>query len=369
MNYQKIIKKDEIQTSKFLAFKVDSFSNFIDSINKVLWQDSQFRSILHYLSKDKSVQHYSLDSSSQLLLFEDWVVPNDPTSQLSILQKCHDSPLTGSPSQEKTLKLDKWDFNLSGMPQFIKDYVSSCQKFSRNKNIPHKNFVLLKPFQIPNAPWIFLSMDFITQFALSNSFDSILVIVDRFSKIKVFIPKMPSMTSLDLAYLFIKNIFSKHGLPSRILSDRGSLFVSSFWTNIYQQLNISRELSTSYHAETDEKTERLIQILEHYFCIYVCYHQDYWNTWLPLSEFAYNNSDHYSTKKSPFWTVYGRDPPFYSAHITQYTPSGKSSTKIQSEQEDFKRELEVSINRLKRYADKSRAIPPFFNLGDLVFLS
>ncbi|MBW0576630.1 hypothetical protein O181_116345, partial [Austropuccinia psidii MF-1] len=173
----KIIKQDEIQASKFFAVKVEAFSNLIESIQKALWQDSQYRSILQDLGKGKSVQDYSLDSSSQLLLFKDRVVvPNDPTIQLSILQKRHDSPLAGHPGQEKTLKLVKRDFHWSGMTQFIKDYVSSCQQCSRNKNIHHKKFGLLKPLPIPNGPWICLSMDFITQLPLSKSFDSILVI-------------------------------------------------------------------------------------------------------------------------------------------------------------------------------------------------
>ncbi|MBW0465694.1 hypothetical protein O181_005409 [Austropuccinia psidii MF-1] len=103
--------------------------------------------------------------------------------------------------------------------------------------------------------------------------------------------------------------------------------------------------------------------------MYFSYHQDDWNTWLPLAEFAYNDSDHSSTKQSPFFTVYGRDPQFDSAHITQDTSAGKLSTKIQSVQQDFKRELEVAINWFKRYADKSRESPPVFNPGDMVWLS
>ncbi|MBW0580419.1 hypothetical protein O181_120134, partial [Austropuccinia psidii MF-1] len=265
INYQKIIKQDEIQASKLFAGKVETFLSLIDSIQKSLWKDSQYRSTLQVLGKGKSVQDYSLDSSSQLLLFKDWVVvPNDPTSQLSIFQKRHDSPLAGHPAQEKTLKLFKRDFHWPGMTQFIKDYVSSCQQCSRNKNIHHQKFGLPKPLPIPNGLWIFLSMDFITQLPLSNTFDSILVIVDRFAKIAVFIPTMSSITSLDFSHLFIKDIFSKHGLPSRIVNNRGSLFVSSFWTNLRQQLNISRDLSTAYHPETDGKTERVNQILEQY---------------------------------------------------------------------------------------------------------
>ncbi|MBW0584112.1 hypothetical protein O181_123827, partial [Austropuccinia psidii MF-1] len=239
MNYQKIIKQEEIQASKFFAVKVEAFSNLIESNQKSLWQDSQYRRILQDLGKGKSVQDYSLVSSSQLLLFKDcMVVPNDPTIQLSILQKRHDSPLAGHPAQEQTLKLVKRDFHWSSMTQLIKDYVSSCQQCSRNKNIHHKKFGLFKPLPLPNGPWICLSMGFITQVPLSNLLDSILVIVDRFSKMEVFIPTMSSITSLELAHLFIKNISSKHGPPSSIVSDRGSLFVSYFWTNLCEKLKI-----------------------------------------------------------------------------------------------------------------------------------
>ncbi|MBW0577280.1 hypothetical protein O181_116995, partial [Austropuccinia psidii MF-1] len=167
--------QDEVQPSRYFSVKVESFSNLIESIQKKLWQDHQYRSILQELGKGKSVQDYSLDSSSQLLLFKDQVVvPNDPTIQLSILQKHHDSPLDGHPGQEKTLKSVKRDFHWSGMTQFMKDYVSSCQQCSRNKNIHHKKFGFLKSLPIPNSPWICLSMEFITQLPLSNSFDSVL---------------------------------------------------------------------------------------------------------------------------------------------------------------------------------------------------
>ncbi|MBW0564910.1 hypothetical protein O181_104625 [Austropuccinia psidii MF-1] len=115
--------------------------------------------------------------------------------------------------------------------------------------------------------------------------------------------------------------------------------------------------------------QRVNHILEQNLCMYVSYHQDDWNTWLPLAEFSYNNSDHSSTKQSPIFIVYGRYPQFDSVHIGQNTPAGKLSTKFQSVQQDVKRELEVAINRFKRYADENRASPPVFNPGDMVWLS
>ncbi|MBW0546497.1 hypothetical protein O181_086212 [Austropuccinia psidii MF-1] len=199
------------------------------------------------------------------------------------------------------------------MNQFIKDYVSSCQNCSGNKKIHHKKFGLLKPLQIPAGTWNSLSMDFITQVPLSNNFDSILVVVDRFSKMEIFIQAYGAITALELAQIFIN-----HGLPVSIVSDRGSLFVSSFWTNLYGQ------------------TERVNQNLEQYHWMYVSYHQDGWHTWLPLAEFAYNNAEHSSTKKSPFFTIYGRNPSFDSIHISQDSPAGKLSTKLQSVQQVVK---------------------------------
>ncbi|MBW0484349.1 hypothetical protein O181_024064 [Austropuccinia psidii MF-1] len=78
---------------------------------------------------------------------------------------------------------------------------------------------------------------------------------------------------------------------------------------------------------------------------------------------------YFSTKQSPFFTFYGKDPQFHSAQITQDNPAGRLSTEIQSVQQDVKRELEASINWFKRYTDKSRASPPDFNPGDIVWLS
>ncbi|MBW0487652.1 hypothetical protein O181_027367 [Austropuccinia psidii MF-1] len=162
---------------------------------------------------------------------------------------------------------------------------------------------------------------------------------------------MSSITSLELAHLFIKNIFSKHGLPSSI------------------QLKIARDLSTAYHPKTDGQTERSNQIPEEYLWMYVSYHPDDWNTWLPLAEFAYNKSDHPSKKQSPFFTVYGRYPHFDLVDITQDMPVGNLLPEFQSVQEDVKRELEVFINMFKRYSDKSRAGPPVFNPVEMVWLS
>ncbi|MBW0475469.1 hypothetical protein O181_015184 [Austropuccinia psidii MF-1] len=179
----------------------------------------------------------------------------------------------------------------------------------------------------------------------------------------IFIPTHSRITALDLAKIFISHIFSKHGLPKRIASYRGSLFFSYFWTQLCQKLKISRDLSTAFHPETDGQTARVNQILEQYLWMYVSYHDDVWHTWLPLDEFAYNNAEHSSTKKSPFFTICRRNHNFDSIQISQDTPSGKVSTKLQSVQKADKEELESEIKPFKKYSDRNRAITLDFQPG------
>ncbi|MBW0474767.1 hypothetical protein O181_014482 [Austropuccinia psidii MF-1] len=86
----------------------------------------------------------------------------------------------------------------------------------KKQNIHHKKFELLKPVSIWSGPWNSLSMDFITQFPLSNNFDSILVVVGIFSKMEIFIPAYGTITALELAQIFISHVFCKHGLQISI---------------------------------------------------------------------------------------------------------------------------------------------------------
>ena len=72
-------------------------------------------------------------------------------------------------------------------------------------------------------------MNFIKKLPLSSGFDTILVIVDRLTKQVIFIPAHDTITSVDLAHLFVLHVFSKHGIPSHVTSDRGSEFVSNFF--------------------------------------------------------------------------------------------------------------------------------------------
>ena len=151
-------------------------------------------------------------------------------------------------------------------------------------------------------------MIFITDLPPSRNkklvYNVILVIVDHFSKMSLYIPAEKTWRAEDLADSFVERVISRFGVPKGVVSDRGSIFISRMWAEICTVIKQKRCLSTAFHPQTDGQTERQNQTLETYLKIFVNDQQDNWASLLPLAEFAYNNSKHSATGMSPFTIVY-----------------------------------------------------------------
>jgi len=98
-------------------------------------------------------------------------------------------------------------------------------------------------------------MDFIVSLPESNGYTAILVIVDCFTKMSHFIPTTNNVDAPQTAQLFLDYIYRYHGLPSDIISNCGTIFTSTFWTELMDLLNVKLNLSTPYHPQTDGQTE------------------------------------------------------------------------------------------------------------------
>ena len=98
-------------------------------------------------------------------------------------------------------------------------------------------------------------MDFIEQLLKSSGYTAILVVVDHLTKQAIFIPTHDTITSHDLEKLFILHVFSKHGVPSHVTSNRGSKFVSHFFRSLRKALDMRLHFTSGYHPEGDGQTE------------------------------------------------------------------------------------------------------------------
>ena len=105
-------------------------------------------------------------------------------------------------------------------------------------------------------------MNFIEKLLSFSEFNTILVIVDRFTKQAIFIPAHDTITYVDLAHLLILHVFSKHGIPSHVTSNRGSEFVSNFFWSLDTALNMQLHFTSGYHPEGDGQTECTNQTLK-----------------------------------------------------------------------------------------------------------
>ena len=268
------------------------------------------------------------------------------------------------------MELIQRSFEFPSLRSFVEDYIATCMRCARNKSRRHRPHGFLQPLPVPDRPWSSISMDFIEQLPTSKDYDAILVVVDRLSKMAHFLACTGHTTSKDLADMMLRFIFSQHGYPSDIVSDRGSKFISRFWQTVTSKLQIKRKLSTAYHPQTDGQTERVNQSLEQYLRIYCAYQQDDSYDWLSLAEVSYNNAQHSSTGISPFYANYGFHPSFDTIDgVSTSVPGRHYVSKLDEVHTQLRRSLEASIDAQRTSADLRRKQEPDIKVGDYVLLS
>lgn len=169
------------------------------------------------------------------------------------------------------------------------------------------------------------------------------MIVDRLTKMVHYEPLLTTLDAEQLAEVLIEAIFKYHGLPDSIITDRGSLFTSKFWSSLCYYLNVKRRLSTAFHPQTDGQTERQNSTMEAYLRAYCRFEQVDWVRWLPIAEFAYNNARQASTMMSPFEALLGYHPRM--SYEGNRDPRSKSRTADENAAglRDLIKELKVNL--------------------------
>jgi hypothetical protein len=82
-------------------------------------------------------------------------------------------------------------------------------------------------------------------------YNSIWVVVDQLTKVAHFIPVKTTYSGSQLAELYMSKIVCLHGVPKKIVSDRGTLFILRFWERLHETLDTQLRFSSTYHPQTD----------------------------------------------------------------------------------------------------------------------
>ncbi|WVZ61646.1 hypothetical protein U9M48_011487 [Paspalum notatum var. saurae] len=314
---------------------------------------------------------FTLDNQGVLWFKNRLVVPKDMELRKKILEEAHNSILAMHPGSNKMYQDLKQRFWWTRMKREIAKYVSECHVCKRVKADHLKPGGMLQPLNIPAWKWEDIHMDFVVGLPRTQKgYDSIWVIIDRFTKSAHFLPVKTVYRANKYAELYIAKIVSLHGVPQTITSDRGSVFVSRFWEQLQNALGTKLIHSSAYHPQTSGQVERVNQILEDMLRACVLTYSTKWDECLPLAEFAYNNSYQKSLEMAPFEALYGRrcrTPLNWSEPGERVTFGPDLVTQAEEQVRFIQENLKRAQSRQKSYSDKRRR-PLVFEEGDHVYL-
>ncbi|WVZ96240.1 hypothetical protein U9M48_041905, partial [Paspalum notatum var. saurae] len=287
---------------------------------------------------------FTLDDQGILWFKNRLVVPKDMELRKKILDEAHTSILTMHPGSNKMYQDLKQKFWWTRMKREIAKYVLECHVCKQVKADHLKPAGMLQPLNIPAWKWEDIHMDFVVGLPRTQKgYDSIWVIIDRFTKSAHFIPVKTSYTAATYAELYISRIVSLHGVPVSITSDRGSVFVSRFGNKLANgprdKTNPQLGISPPNQRPSREK-------------------------------FAYNNSYQKSLEMAPFEALYGRrcrTPLNWSEPGERVTFGPDLVTQAEEQVKFIQENLKRAQSRQKSYSDRRRR-PLVFEAGDHVYL-
>ena len=281
--------------------------SLVDQIRLSQMQDEKLVKEIQKIMNGEANENFSITEDGMLTLRGRACVPDVEDLRKMIMEEAHCSAFAMHPGSTKMYRTIRENYWWSGMKRDIADFVSRCLVCQQVKAEHRRPPGTLQPLPIPEWKWEHITMDFVVGLPRARAgFDAIWVIVDRLTKSAHFLPVRIKFSLDRLAELYINEIVRLHGVPVSIMSDRDPRFTSRFWPKLQNTLGTTLHFSTAFHPQTGGQSERIIQTLEDMLRACVLDFKGYWVKYLPLVEFAYNNSFQASIGIAPYEALYGR---------------------------------------------------------------
>ncbi|EOY03078.1 Retrotransposon protein, putative [Theobroma cacao] len=273
-------------------------------------------------------------------------VPDGDGLRREILEEAHMAAYVVHPGATKMYQDLKEVYWWEGLKRDVAEFVSKCLVCQQVKAEHQKLTRLLQPLPVPKWKWEHIAMDFVTGLPRTNGgYDSIWIVVDRLTKSAHFLPVKITYGAAQYARVYVDEI-------------------------LQEPLGTKLDFSTTFHPQTDGQSEQTIQTLEDMLRACVIDLGVRWEQYLPLVEFAYNNSFQTSIQMAPFEALYGRRcrSPIGWLEVGERKLLGPKLVQDATEKIHMIRQRMLTAqSRQKSYVDNRRRDLEF-QVGDHVFL-
>ena len=352
--------------------EIKSDKSLLDKIRESYEENEFFEPIVTSFRKGSDTRYDSYELINELLYIKKGhrlcILYNNEI-RTHLLSICHDH--AGHFGIEKTLDLLQRELFWPKMRRWVENYVYSCDTCQQTQADNMKTRGLAHPLEVPEAPWTDITMDFMTGLPTTKKgHDCIAVVVDRLTKMGHFIAMQKEADAMEFAVIFIREVIRLHGLPKRIVTDRDSKFTSAVWKEIMKNFGVKHRLSTAFHPQTDGQSENRIKTIRRMMRAYV--EKVEWDEYLPILEFEYNNTANFTTKMTPFYTLYGFNP---STPLTRMLGHNSDVPAVEELHKNINRTITIAKDAIREArqsqikATDSNRKEEEFEVGDKVWLS
>lgn len=371
---------------------------YVDQLKEGYLTDPVFKEIYEILKNGLEVppslrtiiKRYEIKDSLLYYGFSEKVrfklcIPNTKVRDL-VLRHGHDSPAASHCDALRTfLNLTNY-YHWPRMRRTVTKYVQACQQCQFSKAKTGNPPGVYTPLEVADDRWRRINIDFISGFEADKytGNDQIMVVIDQLSKMAHFVAMKKTITSAELCDVFMREVVRLHGSPQVIVSDRDKLFTAAVWDRFTQRLGIKLSRTTSHNPQADGQVERANRILVERMRAVCDTQVRKWEAYLPMVEFAYNNSFQSSIRATPFLAAYAFHPR-YVGLLNPIQPSDSDPMARQVESagakaqldrtlkvssailEDIRRTVAEEQERVSMKNNK-RLTPQEFKVGDRVLL-
>lgn len=361
--------------SRHPVMNINQITNITEEewIKAVQIQDAKLNNIIQALegqenSENKNYfKHFSLKRGILFRKVENtlkWIVPQ--SSRWLICKLNHDD--CGHLGFIKTCDRIKKHYWFPQMSRFVKKYVSACLNCTYMKSKKGIKPGLLNPIKKGTIPFETIHVDHLGPFVKSRKKNThLFILVDGFTKF-VFLEPVKA-TSVKYVIKALNNFIEIFGVPTRVISDRGSAFTSESMKLYCQELGIKHVLNAVASPRANGQCERYNQvILDSLKCVTINDKDELnWDTHVKQIQFSLNTHPNATTGESPYKILMGIEPKHWA---DSFILNAIGETITRSNLTDLRAQVgervEIEQQKQKIYFDKKRSKPIKFVVGDLV---